>query len=207
MLVGYYNYTVILTYLGAATGMLGICLAAAENPGAALVCLLLCGLCDTFDGAIARTRQRTDAEKRFGIQIDSLSDLLCFGALPAAIGFASGMTAWYEMLLIGIYVLCVLIRLAYFNVTEEEFAIGQGKKRTAYEGLPVTSAAIVIPAIYTVRPLLPSSFHFIFAAGLLLLSLAYVCKVTVRKPGLTGKIICIIIGMLVLTGLIIGWNK
>ena len=48
---------------------------------------MLAGLLDAFDGRIARTKaNRTDAEKRFGIQIDSLNDLVCFGVLPAAIG-------------------------------------------------------------------------------------------------------------------------
>lgn len=41
------------------------------------------------DGRIARTKKdRTEQEKRFGIQIDSLNDLVCFGVLPAAIGWS-----------------------------------------------------------------------------------------------------------------------
>ena len=39
------------------------------------------GFCDMFDGKIASTRKRTRQEKRFGIQIDSLSDLACFGIM------------------------------------------------------------------------------------------------------------------------------
>jgi hypothetical protein len=42
-----------------------------------------------FDGKVARTKKdRTEQEKSFGIQIDSLSDLVSFGVLPAVIGFA-----------------------------------------------------------------------------------------------------------------------
>ena len=53
----------------------------------ALLCLMFAGFCDMFDGKIASTMKRTKQEKRFGIQIDSLSDLICFGALPALIVF------------------------------------------------------------------------------------------------------------------------
>ena len=56
---------------------------------------MLAGVCDMFDGKIARTMKRTKQEKRFGIQIDSLSDFLCFGVLPAMIGYNIGMTEWY----------------------------------------------------------------------------------------------------------------
>ena len=49
-----------------------------------LICLMLAGVCDMFDGTIASTKKdRTRDERTFGIQIDSLSDIICFGVLPA----------------------------------------------------------------------------------------------------------------------------
>ena len=84
-MIGFYNYTVILTYLGTLSGFLGITFAFNEKPLIALICLIFAGLCDMFDGKVASTKQRTQQEKRFGIQIDSLSDVICFGVLPAVI--------------------------------------------------------------------------------------------------------------------------
>ena len=59
---------------------------------------MIAGLCDMFDGKIASTMERTRQEKRFGVQIDSLSDLICFGVLPALIVYSGGgrlnQTAW-----------------------------------------------------------------------------------------------------------------
>ena len=83
-MLGVYNYTVILTYLGMLSGFFGIlCLFSGHTEGA-LLCLLGAGVCDVFDGKVASTKKdRTRSEKRFGIQIDSLSDLVCFGVLPA----------------------------------------------------------------------------------------------------------------------------
>ena len=119
-MVGYYNYTVILTYIGVVSAVLGIGLSMYGHTSMAVVCLMISGFCDLFDGTIARTRRRTENEKKFGIQIDSLADLVCFGVLPVSIGFSIGLTKWFEAAALIVYVLAALIRLAYYNVTEEE---------------------------------------------------------------------------------------
>ena len=84
-MLGFYNYTVILTYLGMLSGFTGIVCASSDNLKGALICLVIAGVCDMFDGKIASTMERTRQDKRFGVQIDSLSDLICFGVLPALI--------------------------------------------------------------------------------------------------------------------------
>ncbi len=62
-LLGYYNYTVVLTYIGMLIGFAGVFCAADNQIFAALVCLMAAGVCDMFDGAIASTRERTEQEK------------------------------------------------------------------------------------------------------------------------------------------------
>jgi hypothetical protein len=84
-MIGYYNPSVILTYTGLIFAVLGIVQAANGNIKAALIFLMLCGLCDMFDGSIAKLVKRNDNEKQFGIQIDSLCDLVCFAVFPAVI--------------------------------------------------------------------------------------------------------------------------
>ena len=75
-MLGIYNYTVILTYIGFLSGFAGILCALEGNAAWALNCLILAGICDVFDGKVASTKKdRTRSEKRFGIQIDSLSGL------------------------------------------------------------------------------------------------------------------------------------
>ena len=103
--------------------------------------------------------------KKFGIQIDSLSDLIAFGILPACIGIAmlrytmyipdlSGFTKYilthYNLqtqivlsLIAVLYVLAAMIRLAYFNVMEEEDQNRDETGAKIYTGLPVTSAALI----------------------------------------------------------------
>ena len=89
-LIGFYDYTVILTYISVISAVLGMVCAHRGSFGAAMLCLFLSGFCDAFDGTVARTKKnRTEDEKAFGIQLDSLCDVVSFGvALP------SPATAW-----------------------------------------------------------------------------------------------------------------
>ena len=83
-MIGVYDYTVLATYLSLAFGVSGILAAMNGSPYSALLCLMVSGLLDAFDGRIARTKKnRTEQEKRFGIQIDSLNDVVCFPASSA----------------------------------------------------------------------------------------------------------------------------
>src|SRR5574344_1333095 len=114
-MIGIYNYTVLLTYLGFSFGVFGIVEAFQGKVFPAILCLMLAGLCDMFDGKVARTKKkRTIEEKHFGIQLDSLSDLVCFGILPATIGYAIGIKDCYLLPLLIFYPLTALIRLACF---------------------------------------------------------------------------------------------
>ena len=205
-MVGFYNYTVILTYIGVVSAVLGVGLSMYGRTSMAVVCLMVSGFCDLFDGSIARTRARTINEKKFGIQIDSLADLICFGILPTAIGFSIGMTRWYEAAVLVVYVLAALIRLAYYNVTEDEIEFCENSKRVYYDGLPVTTIAILIPMIYTLRPVMKNGFLLLYALCLLLTAIAFLVKVKVRKLGMKGMVAAAFCGLAVLALLIAGWN-
>lgn len=133
-LIGVWDYTVLLTYMGFCSGIAGIIFALVNNPHTnekwsfiiPLFCLMFCGLCDTFDGVVARTKKgRTKNEKRFGSQIDSLSDMVCFGVLPAVIGFRIGLKQPTWIILLVFYCLMALTRLAWFNVEEIEKEVNE----------------------------------------------------------------------------------
>ena len=97
--IGYYNYTVILTYISLFCSIAGMLFTVNGWYKMAVLCLALSGLCDMFDGKIARRKtDRTDDEKCFGIQIDSLCDMVCFGAFPILLAYSLGMRGpdWYR---------------------------------------------------------------------------------------------------------------
>ena len=146
-MLGIYNYTVILTYIGMLAGFTGITCAINGNTHNAMILLMIAGVCDMFDGAIASTMERNRKEKNFGIQIDSLSDLICFGVLPAVIVYKLSALNLIGLYISGLYVLAALIRLAWFNVDEAERQLTETGHREYYLGLPVTSAALVLPVL------------------------------------------------------------
>lgn len=132
--VGFWNVSVILTYIELCIAVGSICAAADGKVWPAVIGLALCGLCDMFDGKIARATKRTKDAEVFGIQIDSLCDLVSFGVLPSAIGHAMGITG-VAMAVLMFYTLCAVIRLGYFNVTEQKRQETTSENRTSFEGL------------------------------------------------------------------------
>lgn len=154
--IGFYNYTVILTYLSLVSGLLGMKFALDGRIGIAILCLVISGVCDMFDGVVARTKKnRTADEKNFGIQIDSLCDVICFGVTPAVILYFSGVNTVLGIIGLVFYVLCAVIRLAFFNVLETRRQSTEGGCAKSYRGLPVTTSAIIFPFFYLISPLIP----------------------------------------------------
>ena len=195
-MIGVYDYTVIATYLSLLFGLAGIYSASRGNLFAAILFLMLAGLLDAFDGRIARTKKnRTDTEKRFGIQIDSLNGLVCFGVLPAAIGTAMGCTAIWFLTTMAFFTLCALIRLAYFNVMEEERQEGTSEVRKFYLGVPVTSASFIVPAYYLLSLYGGLTDYIVYAIGLFVLGVAFIAPVRVTKPGLKGILFMGLLGI------------
>ncbi len=151
--VGFYHYGVVLTYLSVVSAIIGIGLSVVGYPFfGGIICLWISGICDAFDGVVARTRKnRTVEDKMFGAKIDSLSDVIAFGVAPVMIGYGMGMHEWYFMIPFVIYVLCAVCRLAYYDV-EEDLRVQRGEtgRRTSCEGLPVTNSAIGVPIFYLI---------------------------------------------------------
>lgn len=197
-MIGFYNYTVILTYIGMILGLLGIINAFEGNILASIIFLMLSAVCDMFDGKIARTMKRTKQEKRFGIQIDSLSDFLCFGVLPATIGYNIGMTKWYFLPIIVYYVLCALIRLAYYNVMEEERQNKSEKDLEMCTGLPVPPSAFIFPVIYLICNIIKVTPVYAYAITMLIVATLFIKKFQIKKLQLKGLLIMIALGLIVL---------
>lgn len=210
-MIGIYNYTVVVTYLSLVSAGIGMYLSAHGSFKAALFCMLLSGLCDMLDGPIARTKDRTETEKKFGIQIDSLCDCVSFCVQPAVFVYFISYYATESTVIqtiglaVGIvFALCGVIRLAYFNVTEEERQQTEGnKKRTGYQGLPVTNASLIVPMFYLTRYFLNgAAFAILMIVVLMIIAFLFVYNFNMFK--LHGKklIPVGIIGLLMFIGII-----
>ena len=193
-MIGFWNGSVYLTYAGLIAAVTGIFLAREGRILPAFFCLMFAGVCDMFDGKIARAMKRTGEEKRFGIQIDSLSDLVCFGVLPAVICHAVGVPRGIGEAVLALFVLAGLVRLGYFNVTEEQRQQRESGNRKTYRGLPITTSAVALPAAYLLRPLCGDRFGWVLTGFMALLGLLYVLDLPVPKPGKTGGILLLCLG-------------
>ncbi len=203
-MIGYYNYTVILTYLSLLSALFGTHIAFNGQSKYALICLFLCGAFDAFDGIVARTKKdRTVEEKKFGIQIDSLVDMFSFGIFPTFIGYTLGLNGWVWFFIFSIYSIAAVSRLGYFNVSEEMRQQGTTEKRKYYQGLPVTCSAVIFPAVYLTLFFFDMSVvRCIYGCVMAIVAIAFVTDFKVVKPGIKGILGIGVVGILVMIGLL-----
>ena len=214
-MIGFFNYTMMLTYMSLASAGLGIIITLTfGNPYAGMMFLLFSGLCDAFDGKVARTKKnRSETERKYGIQIDSLADIVAFGVLPVCIGASMLDNSQLNILdkgeILGkiftiiiyvvmvAYIVTALMRLAYFNVTEEERQKSEAGIRKYYLGLPVTSAAIIFPTFMVVQYLLDGivdmDFTPIYFVVMSLCAVAFITKFQLKKPQF--KTLCLFVAV------------
>ncbi len=198
-MIGYYNYSVILTYIGLCSAIFGVNMAL-DGHGSirgSLICLMICGLCDMFDGTIARTCKRSDDAKTFGMEIDSLCDLVCFGVYPVIIGYGLGNRSMFSVACAMFFVLAAVIRLGYFDVQEINRKINNEDRRTNYTGLPVTSVALIIPAVMLLDLTSYFTISKYYDVMLLIIGVCFISPFKVKKLYLHGLIALACLGILV----------
>ena len=208
-MIGVYDYTVILTYLSTISGVVGIIvtMTGMGHPYCGTLFLMLSGLLDGFDGKVARTKKdRTEMEKEFGIQIDSLSDLICFGVLPAVLVYKLSAYSFISLYISGLYVLAALIRLAWFNVDEAERQLTEAGHRELYLGLPVTSSALVLPILSELAYPLGFSMSKAGPVALMIMAIAFLCPFKLKKPAIIGKSVMVVTGGMAMVFLVMGFD-
>ena len=137
----------MFTLVGVCIGLTSIKFAFDERFGLAILCIIVAGLIDGLDGRIARLIQGTS---KVGKELDSLTDVISFGVAPAFIMYfwqlnTLGRVGWLICL---IYVICVALRLARFNVNAETQS---SWKDNFFEGVPSPAGGILVlmPLIYS----------------------------------------------------------
>ena len=183
-MIGFYDYTVVLTYASLACSVFGMTQAIDGRYRTAIVCLAISGLCDMFDGKIARTKKnRTSDEKLFGMQIDSLCDVVCFGIFPATICSLLGVRGIVGGIAIVYYCICSVIRLGFFNVLETNRQREEEGANKFYHGLPITTMAIVLPLVFLLNFCISQwTFRWILLATLLIVGTLFIVNFKLRKP-------------------------
>jgi len=195
MFIGKFNRTVIVTYLSIVSFLIGSYYALFEgNITVAIICLIISGICDSFDGKIARMcKNRTEEDKNFGIQIDSLADVIAFTIFPLTIflGYIIKNDVNINPILLitagSLLVVCGITRLAYFNVIASS-----GESIKYYSGMPVTLASPIFALLYLLDKVLDSTlFAYIYLVAIFAVSFLFVFNFKVKKP--TSKLFFILI--------------
>jgi CDP-diacylglycerol--serine O-phosphatidyltransferase len=182
-MIGFYNYTVWMTYAGLLFALFGMFQAVEGKFVPAVMCLGLSLMCDTLDGRIARAKtDRTPQQCLFGVQIDSLCDVVSFGIFPAVLCYCLGLRDWFGLLGMSYYCVCCVIRLGYFNVLAQEKEPGE---KSIYHGLPVVGLAVILPAAFLLGWWLSGGALFWILRVLFpVMGTLYILNFKVNKPGL-----------------------
>ncbi len=143
--IGCFNKSVILTYIGMTLITIGIFnLLLNGMLDISVICLILAGICDLFDGVIARKCKRNETQKKFGVQLDSLVDVVSFVIYPCILLYYMWNTTSFLFIIVTMfYMICGISRLAWFNIHSDDF-------KNHFQGLPVTYCALIIPIIYLI---------------------------------------------------------
>ena len=129
-----------ITLIGVCIGLSSIKFALDGKFALAVVAILFAGLMDALDGRIARLIKGTS---KMGKELDSLGDVISFGVAPAFIMYFWNLQyldklGWFVCL---IYVVCVALRLARFNVSSDE---EPSWKDNFFEGVPSPAGGIIV---------------------------------------------------------------
>ena len=176
--------SVLLTYLGVIFAVISMYFAFIKMAFCevsyirySLVFLMLAGICDMFDGKVASMCKRTTEEKEFGIQIDSLADTVNFVVLPVVIMLSLGMTSIIDVVIYALFIICGISRLGYFNVNAK-----LDSPVKFYNGLPVTSTAIIYPVLGLLHGHIPEHvFSLIYLVATLLTAVLFVTRIKIPK--------------------------
>ncbi len=125
----------LFTAASAFLGVISIFAAVRAEYDVAIIYIVFSLICDGLDGRVARLTKTTS---KFGVEFDSLADIIAFGVAPAVLFYYSVGQSFGRLgsLVAALFVVFGAIRLARFNVTS------QNTEPNVFIGLPIPSAAI-----------------------------------------------------------------
>jgi len=164
---GVYILPNLLTTASLLSGFLGIMWAIDGRFEACALAILVSALFDGLDGKVARL---TGTASEFGVQYDSLADLVAFGVTPGVMVYLWKLHAYGRLGLMASFLLvvCGALRLARFNVA----ASSSSKK--FFIGLPIPAQACIMATFVLFAPFLPDALVPYEPTGIL--ALAYICS-------------------------------
>lgn len=172
--------------MGVISAIIGMSFAVNGELQYAILCLAISGICDMYDGKVARKYNKNEKDNEYGVQIDSFADVVNFGVFPVVILMSLGLNEWYHFVIYAIYTLCAISRLAHFNII-----VSQDGPIKTFTGLPTTSAAIIFPFFWLIDYIFKLNLlNIIFPVVMLIMAILFIADVKIiRKPSKTTRLI------------------
>jgi len=188
----------ICSLVGLLCAVLAIHFAILGNFQVAIIGMLWAVFFDWADGIIARRMKgRTDEYRAFGVQLDSLIDIVSFGICPAVLLLSYGhLSPWF---LPGAFVIVATsaIRLSYFNV----FGLIDD---STYMGLALDNNVIILAFIFLLEGIL-SQTHFSVTIYAVCMCMAALNVAPIRTPKFTGRWFYVLTAYTLVMTAIYGW--
>lgn len=181
MFIPTFHRSNIVSYLGILTSVLATCFFLNAQINVGMICFVISGIADLFDGVFARRFKRSVLQQKIGVQIDSLADIISFVMVPVVLLATVNQTSIWLYAQIFVYAFCAIARLSYFNVMME--TQDTNVSITHFIGLPVTYSALAIGLVYTSGTLImPNLVIPLLNVTMIGLSFLYVLKIKIPKP-------------------------
>lgn len=184
----------LFTAGGVFSGMMSLIMSASGKYEYAAWLILLALIFDGLDGRVARMTKTTS---KFGVEFDSLADIVSFGVAPAMLlyqycGLDYGR---FGMVVSGLYVVFGAIRLARFNVTTSEI------EPSVFIGVPIPTAAVFVSILillyekYTLDIYIPLLLATLFVAVLMVSNIRYPSfkKIDLQKANFIKVLVALVI--------------
>jgi CDP-diacylglycerol--serine O-phosphatidyltransferase len=192
-------------------GVYSIMLSSGETTGdnfyRAAVAIFFGNFFDAFDGRVARM---TKTQSEFGVELDSLADVITFGVAPAILVYKWALygLGFAGILIAAVYAACGAIRLARFNV----LAHAEGGVQRFFVGLPIPLAAgmLVSLVIALQHQRSPNDGFALWPIAVLVLVLAFLMVSTIRyrtfkDAGLNPRTLLIFV-LVIALGVVVGYR-
>lgn len=170
----------LVTIVGLCSGLTALRLGFAGRFEPAVALVIFAALIDGLDGLIAR---RLNAQSRFGSELDSLSDFVCFGVVPAMLVYAMALSgtvdiAWTVAL---VFAVCACLRLARFNVNRDAPMPGTAH----FVGVPAPAGALLglVPLYVTFADIADArDYPWLVAPWLAFVGTLMICRLRTFAP-------------------------
>lgn len=194
----------LTTLMGLCVGLSSIRFAYNQQFDFAVIAILIAAILDMMDGGLARMLNSASA---MGAELDSLSDLVCFGVAPALVLYMKGLKnvppfGWMAVLL---YVCCMALRLARFNVISQDpekpdwacrFFLGIPAPMGAYLAL-----SPLMYMVYNPESRIWDDFYALYLAIISFLLVSRIPTFSVKKISVEQKFVLpIMLGSILLIG-------